>query len=120
MRHLCVSCGKPSTTRHQIKFCSNKCQAGFRYRQFLSNWKNRKTSGNIGIKCRNISTYLRRYLLEKYNARCSVCGWNKKNPVTGNVPLEVDHIDGNAENNSEKNLRLTSVPDTQLHRLKVS
>ena len=120
MGHTCVSCGKPFTKRHQIKFCSNKCQAGFRYRQFLSNWKNRKTSGNIGIKCRNISTYLRRYLLEKYNARCSVCGWNKKNPVTGNVPLEVDHIDGNAENNSEKNLRLTSVPDTQLHRLKVS
>ena len=35
-----------------------------------------------------------------------MCGWKEKNLITGNVPLEVDHIDGNAENNSENNLRL--------------
>lgn len=36
----------------------------------------------------------------------SVCGWNKINPVTKVVPLEIDHIDGNSENNKEENLRL--------------
>ena len=106
MGHTCVSCGKSFTTRDQIKFCSNKCQAGFRYRQFLSDWQSKKVSGNIGINCRNISATLRRYLIIKYNERCSVCGWHKKNPVTKKVPLEVDHIDGNSENNSENNLRL--------------
>ncbi len=30
----------------------------------------------------------------------------KKNPVTGKVPLEIDHIDGDSENNKEENLRL--------------
>ena len=30
----------------------------------------------------------------------------RKNPITNIVPLEIDHIDGNSENNNEKNLRL--------------
>ncbi len=47
-----------------------------------------------------------RFLLEKHGERCSRCGWNKKNTNTGKVPLEVDHIDGIADNNSEDNLRL--------------
>jgi len=44
--------------------------------------------------------------LKKYNHSCSVCRWNEKHPITGTVPLEVDHIDGNASNNLEVNLRI--------------
>lgn len=44
--------------------------------------------------------------MEKNGEQCSFCGWHKKHPTTGNVPLEIDHVDGNAENNQEKNLRL--------------
>ncbi len=43
---------------------------------------------------------------EKFGNRCLACGWSSAHPVTGVVPLEIDHIDGNAENNSESNLRL--------------
>lgn len=32
--------------------------------------------------------------------------WSKINPYTNTLPLEIDHIDGNSENNSEDNLRL--------------
>jgi Zn finger protein HypA/HybF involved in hydrogenase expression len=39
-------------------------------------------------------------------AGCSLCGWNKVHSITKRIPLEIDHIDGNAENNSEENLRL--------------
>ena len=63
-------------------------------------------NGEIGIRTKAISGHLRRYLLEKYKEKCSSCGWSKKHSVTGVAPLEIDHIDGNAENNSEENLRL--------------
>jgi Zn finger protein HypA/HybF involved in hydrogenase expression len=43
---------------------------------------------------------------DKYAEKCSNCGWNQKHPVTGHSPLEIDHIDGNANNNNEANLRL--------------
>ena len=32
--------------------------------------------------------------------------WSKTNPYTGNIPLEIDHIDGNYKNNNEDNLIL--------------
>jgi len=73
---------------------------------FINQWKAGSKSGEIGINTKSISGHLRRYLFEKYKNKCSICKWNKKHSVTGNVPLEVDHIDGNAENNSEDNLRL--------------
>ena len=106
MRDTCVSCGKPFATRDQIKFCSNKCQSGFRYRQFIADWNSGKVSGGIGISCKTTSAYLRRYLFDKFCGKCSICGWKEKNPVTHKVPLEIDHIDGNADNNAESNLRL--------------
>ena len=50
--------------------------------------------GNVGISARNISAHLRRYLLKKFENKCSACNWHKKHPITGVVPLEIDHIDG--------------------------
>lgn len=44
--------------------------------------------------------------MEKFGEKCSMCLWSKRHEVTGKVPLEIDHIDGNSENNSETNLRL--------------
>jgi hypothetical protein len=72
----------------------------------VEQWKDGRVDGNIGISARNISAHLRRYLLEKFGNKCSKCGWCKKHPITGTVPLEIDHVDGNAENNKEDNLRL--------------
>jgi 5-methylcytosine-specific restriction endonuclease McrA len=62
--------------------------------------------GNVGVTARNISKHLKKYLGEKFGNRCFECGWSERHPVTGVIPLEIDHIDGNAENNSEPNLRL--------------
>lgn len=93
-------------TRHQVKFCSSKCQTEHRYNIYIDFWKEGKVTGNKGIVAKGISGHLKRYLFDKYQSKCSECGWNKKHPVTGTVPLEIDHIDGDSENNKENNLRL--------------
>ena len=76
------------------------------HRKWVDKWKGGLVNGNIGITARNFSTHLKRYLVEKFKNKCSLCGWNKKHPITSKVPLEIDHIDGDSENNFEKNLRL--------------
>lgn len=38
--------------------------------------------------------------------KCSSCGWDKIHPVLNKCPLQVDHIDGNSENNILSNLRV--------------
>lgn len=45
-------------------------------------------------------------MFEKYNAKCCRCGWSEVNQYTGNIPLEIEHIDGNYLNNNEENLIL--------------
>lgn len=88
------------------KYCSNKCQRDFQHDSYIKEWKAGKKSGNRGISTYNISQHISRYLMEKFEGRCSSCGWNEINPTTKTSPLEVDHIDGDANNNSEDNLRL--------------
>lgn len=103
---ICSYCKKMLSERHQIKFCSNKCQMDYRYKKYILSWKVGGVDGNRGIIFKGISGNIRRYLIEKYKNKCSKCGWNKKHPITGSVPLEIDHIDGNSSNNLETNLQL--------------
>ncbi len=101
----CLKCNK-QPSRSTYRYCSNRCQLDFQYSEYINSWKQGKVNGGRGINAKNISKHLRRYLLDKYANACTICGWNAIHPTTGNVPLEIDHIDGNAENNSEENLRL--------------
>ena len=105
MRH-CKECQVVLGKRHQIDFCSNKCQNNLRFKDYIDKWKRGLVDGNKGINTRNISGYIKKYLLVKFGTKCSQCGWSKLHPIRNVVPLEIDHIDGDAENNSERNLRL--------------
>jgi len=102
---VCIQCGA-GTAISSYRFCSNKCQGDYQYATYINNWKHGKVHGDRGLNTKNISAHLRRYLNEKYENSCSLCGWSTVNPTTGRVPLEIDHIDGNSENNTEDNLRL--------------
>jgi hypothetical protein len=101
----CIECKKP-TKRSSYKYCSNKCQSLHQYKEYIEKWKQGVVNGSRGVNAKNISRHLKRFLTEKYGEKCSVCGWKKRHLITNSVPLEIDHTDGNSENNDEKNLRL--------------
>ena len=97
-----LNCNQKISSKN--KFCSNKCQKEYEYKKYIKKWKNNEVSGMRGEY--QISMYIKTYLFEKYNNKCARCGWGKVNPYTKNIPLEVEHIDGNYQNNSEENLIL--------------
>ena len=103
-KHFCLNCGKLLKRHHQKTFCSLACSLDYRYNEYIKRWKNGEETGLKGEY--GISLNIRRFLKEKYHNKCQICGWGEVNPHTGNVPLEVHHIDGDYTNNSEENLQL--------------
>ncbi len=87
------------------KFCSNECCAAHRKQNNLEQWLSGSSEGIQNLS-RRLSCGVRNYLIEQAGNKCSQCGWDKVNPVSGKCPLEVDHIDGNSENCSPENLRV--------------
>jgi predicted nucleic acid-binding Zn ribbon protein len=78
------------------KYCSFKCQQTYLFNQRVENW----IKGEYETKTRD---FFKRYLTENQGYKCSCCSiieWNNKAIV-----LEIDHIDGNSENNRPENLR---------------
>lgn len=101
----CKNCGKELTSeqRHNI-YCSILCQHDFEYKQYIQNWKDGKESGLSGEY--QLSKNIKKYLLEKANNKCELCGWGEINPYTNKIPLEIHHKDGNHINNKEENLQV--------------
>jgi hypothetical protein len=92
----CIACNEIIKTKHN-KYCSIKCQQNLIFKQKLENW----LSGNL-INVTN--RWLRRALIFVIGNKCSVCNitnWQNK-PIV----FEVEHIDGNSENNSKENVCL--------------
>jgi hypothetical protein len=97
----CVYCGKENNFGHskENKYCGPDCQRDFQWK-FV-------TIPRIenGEATHNSVPSLKRYLKEKFGDTCNECGqnstWNSK-PLT----LQLDHIDGNSDNNLPGNLRL--------------
>ena len=101
----CIVCEGAKAKNNQY-YCSNTCQSEQQYRTYIARWRAGDANGGKGINVKTLSGHVRRYLAQKYGDACSLCGWGTVNTFTNKVPLEVDHIDGNADNNSEENLRL--------------
>lgn len=102
----CNRCCKPfvyDDNQQSGKWCSNKCQMTNQYEEYIEKWKSGEKIGGNGYE---VSGHVRRYLHEKFESKCSLCGWGEINKTTGKIPLHIDHIDGDSTNHVEKNIRL--------------
>ena len=98
----CLNCGNPLKSYWSKKYCCQKCFTEARYKKNIENWLAHPES----ICSEETPAYIRKFLMLKYNSRCEKCGWGELNLMTGNIPLEVHHINGDCTDNKLSNLQL--------------
>ena len=98
----CITCDE-DLIRNSYTYCSNKCQQDYQYNEYIVKWKQGLENGVIGL---STSAHIKKYMLIRHDHKCSECGWNKINPFTNKIPLELEHIDGDYTNNTESNLTI--------------
>lgn len=99
----CINCGHVGR-RNAKKYCSVTCQWDYTYKENIKLWLAGKRSGMRGQTA--TALWIKRYMIETYGEKCMECEWAERNPFTGNIPIELEHIDGNFRNNKKKNLKL--------------
>jgi len=97
----CRHCGK-SLSRKQV-YCNLTCQHDYEYAEYIKKWLVEEINGSTQA---GTSGYIVRWLKKQKGEICWECGWSEKNRRTGNIPIEVHHIDGDFKNNSSDNLML--------------
>jgi len=95
----CKNCNKEiSNYRGKRKYCVGNCRGEFEKKQKFELIKN----GNISLD----SSWYKRYLIEKHGEKCMECGWCERSKYSNRIPIELEHVDGDSENNDLKNLKL--------------
>jgi hypothetical protein len=90
----CLSCNKPITAYK--KYCNQSCQSDY---VFETETRLRVESGLV-----TSATTLKNYLTRIVGYECIVCE-NKGKHLNKPLTLQLDHIDGNSDNNLPSNLR---------------
>ena len=102
-KYNCINCGKSIPSKGVFrKYCSIKCQKEYesaeKYKDYLNN-QDRYSGIEINYN------WLKPIILKEQDNKCSICGmepiWNGKE-----IHFILDHIDGDATNNTRTNLRL--------------
>ena len=87
---VCGNLGKSAT------FCSNKCSLVFKEQARFAQFQTGSVSATVAKKI----------LIKLHGFKCMECGWDKINPVSKKCPVELEHMDGNSQNNLPENLKL--------------
>ena len=98
----CLNCTK-KIAKSKI-YCDNKCQVDYQNKvkyEKLASGDLKKLGGKD-----TIDRVSKRYLIKLHGNKCMKCDWCEINKFTKRVPIELNHIDGNPENNEISNLEL--------------
>lgn len=98
MIKICLFC---ESQTHNGKYCSNKCQKKWEIAQKIKHFEEGKFRNNETFQIRG---WLREYVYKLHNNKCSICAIHEWNAIP--LIFEIDHIDGDASNNTKENLRL--------------
>lgn len=95
----CKNCDKEiNNYRGKRKYCNGNCRGDFGKKQKFELIKN----GDFSLD----SNWYKKYLIETCGEKCIECGWCEKNKYSNKIPIELEHIDGDSNNNDLKNLKL--------------
>jgi hypothetical protein len=93
----CLNCGTNLKDK-RTNCCSHKCDKEYKKKSIFKKIVNGDTTLN--------HRQYKKYLIHVNGEKCMECGWCEVNPYTNKVPIELEHIDGNSNNNKLDNLKL--------------
>jgi len=99
----CIVCNTESRFRYSKLnlYCGIACQQKKQTSDLIENWLN---GGTKSIWKYSIPAWAKKYLISIRGHKCEIC--KHETHMAKLIPLEVDHIDGNNQDNRLENLRL--------------
>lgn len=103
---ICLNCNGEYNNRSKL-YCSIQCRKAHEEqikKHKIDDWLNGKHSGMRGKTA--TAKWIKEYLISLHGEKCMQCDWDERNPFTGLIPIELEHIDGDFTNNKIENLLL--------------